>query len=353
MRVCIESNSVIENLIKETETLVPKADWPILNRFLKLILTDMQCSPVDETRDWQTKTVLANLFKFFQKPPSSHTEEVKVQVTSVPETEETQTLIHLTDTPFILGTLRNYLKKSGNTLYAQTHTTFAVKRDKSGKILELLGERESSSSKTPAAFQQEMILFILIETMPDKKSLKKMRTDLAATMTSVKKSVDDFPKVTTIIQNEAEILAKAGQMMDSNFLHWTLDNNFVFMGLQNYTQTKTSLSHNKTQNALGIFRGTDPNAMLDQITPGLRQEIETIIANPISSQCEGVAMEYCQHGQSIIYDSEGVDFFTIRHPGAKPETYEVLLVLGRFSRTAHGSRASIVPILEERSKQKL
>ncbi|MBF0357009.1 MAG: NAD-glutamate dehydrogenase [Magnetococcales bacterium] len=353
MSASIESSSVIENLIKETETLVPKTDWPILNRFLKLILTDMLCSPVDETRDWQTKTVLANLFKFFQKPPSSQTEEVKVQVTLVPETEETQTLIHLTDTPFILATLRNYIKKSGNTVYAQTHTTFSVKRDKSGKILELLGERESSSSKAPADFQQEMILFILIETMQDKKNLKKMCADLSATMTSVKKSVDDFTKMTTIIQNEAEELAKAGRMMDSNFLRWTLDNNFVFMGLQSYSQTKSILSHNKTQNALGIFRGTDTNAMLDQITPCLRQEIEKIISNPTSAQSEGVAMEYCQHGQSIIYDSEGVDFFTIRHKGEIPGTYEVLLVLGRFSRTAHGSRASIVPILSERLNKTL
>jgi glutamate dehydrogenase len=348
MRSCIESNSVIETLIKETEALIPVADRPILKSFLQIILTDMQCSPVDETHNWQSKTVLANLFKFFLKPPSSYNEEVKVQVNAVKESDETQAIIHLTDTPFILGTLTNYLKKCDYTLYAKTHSTFCVQRDKSGQIKKILGENDTNGNKKGSGFQQEMILFILIEALPDKKTLNKMRSELVATLTSVKHSVDDFPAVTEIINKEAVTLAKAGRTMDSNFLHWTLDNNFVFMGLQSFTQNQSSMTPNQEQSTLGIFRGTNPYALLDQITPGLRQEIESIINNPHSLQYVGVAMEYCQHGQSIIYDSEGVDFFTIRHQGSDPNSWEVLLVLGRFSRTAHGSRASMVPILSER-----
>ena len=354
MHACIESNSILETLIKETESLLPVKDRPILNQFLRLILSDIQCSPTEEPHDWHAKTALSNLFKFFQKPPSSQTEEVKVKVISVAKTEETQVIIHLNDTPFILGTLRNYLKKSGHTIYAQTHTTFATQRDAEGNIKKIISEEESGNRKKAANFKQEMILFILIEAMPDKDTLKKMRDDLVATLTSVKQSVDDFPEVTRILEEEAEILGKAGRAMDGNFLHWTLDNNFVFMGMQTFTQKKKSLTQNRDNSALGIFRGANPDALLDRITPGLRKEINNILGNPDSSHMhEGVSMEYCQHGQSIIYDSEGVDFFTIRHHDQKTDTWNILLVLGRFSRTAHGSRASTVPILTERLSKTL
>ncbi|MBF0193806.1 MAG: NAD-glutamate dehydrogenase [Magnetococcales bacterium] len=348
MRSCIESSSVIETLIKETEPLVSATDRPILRSFLQIVLTDMQCFPIDETHNWQSKEVLANLFKFFLTPPSSYNEEVKVQVNAVKQNDETQAIIHLTDTPFILGTLANYLKKCDHTLYAKTHSTFCVQRDKKGKIKKILAENNSSQDKKDNGFQQEMVLFILIEALPDKKSLNKMRSELVATLTSIKHSVDDFPTVVEIINKEAVTLAKAGRTMDSNFLHWTLDNNFVFMGLQSFTQKKGIITHNQEQSALGIFRGENPNALLDQITPGLRHEIDSIINNPHSSQYEGVKMEYCQHSQSIIYDSEGVDFFTIRHQASEADLWDVILVLGRFSRTAHGSRASMVPILSER-----
>ncbi|MBF0379773.1 MAG: NAD-glutamate dehydrogenase [Magnetococcales bacterium] len=353
MRSCIESNSVIEALIKETDTLVADADKPILKSFLQIILTDMQCSPIDETHNWHSKAVLTNLFNFFSKPPSSYNEEVKVQVNSVKENDETQAIVHLTDTPFILGTLTNYLKKCGYTIYAKTHSTFCVQRDKSGKIKKIKAESESSGGKNENGFQQEMILFILLEVLPDKKALNKMRSDLVATLTSVKHSVDDFPEVIEIINKEAMTLTKSSRTMDSNFLHWTLDNNFVFMGLQGFTQKQSNIIYNQEQLALGIFRGKNPDALLEQITPGLRQEIESIINNPQSSQYVGVAMEYCQHGQSIIYDSEGVDFFTIRHPGSEPDSWDVILVLGRFSRTAHSSRASMVPILSEKLNKTL
>ncbi|MBF0448720.1 MAG: NAD-glutamate dehydrogenase [Magnetococcales bacterium] len=350
MHACITSNATLENLIQETAALVPTKDRPTLEQFLSLILADMQCSPNEELHDWQSKTVLANLFRFFQKPPSTQTEQVKVQITSGAGTEETRVIIHLSDTPFILGTLRNYLKKSGFTLYAQTHTTFTVKRNDQGEIEEILSERSTTSQKKPPGFKQEMILFILTEAMPDKLALKKLREDLVATLTSVKQSVEDFPEVTQIIKKEAEVLASSGRTVDSNFLLWTLDDNFVFMGMQALTQTSDGLTHVTKPNALGIFRGHNPHALLDRITPGLRQEIDSILKDPESPhyQQEGVSVEYCQHGQSIIYDSEGVDFFTIRHKGTQPDSWMVLLVLGRFSRTAHASRSSTVPILSER-----
>lgn len=352
MHACIESNALIESLIKDTQSLVPTKDHPILKQFLQLILTDIQCSQNVGPHDWQEKNVLASLFNFFQKPPSAQTEEVKVQVTSGAETEETRVVIHLNDTPFILGTLRNYLKKSGHTVYAQTHTTFAVRRNKNGTIEEILGEGSSTGDKT--LFKQEMILFILTEAMPDKNGLKQLHEDLVATLTSVKQSVDDFPEVTRIIKEEAVQLANAGLSKDSNFLLWTLDNNFVFMGMRTFIQNNKEISDTVGSHSLGIFRGEDPNTLLDRITPCLRQEIENILNNPDSPHHrEGVSVEYCQHGQSIIYDSEGVDFFTIRHPDSHSGSWKVLLVLGRFSRTAHASRTSTVPILKERLNKTL
>ncbi|MBF0455159.1 MAG: NAD-glutamate dehydrogenase [Magnetococcales bacterium] len=354
MSTSVKSYPSLETLIQETESLIPSKDRPSLHQFLQVVLTDLEYSTAHQPHNWHSPQVLASLFRFFQKPPSTQTEEVKVQALTGDENEETQIIIHLQDTPFILETLRNYLKKSGQTLYAQTHTTFAVRRDKTGKIEEILAEEESTKRKRAASCRQEMIIFILTEAMPNKKGFKQMREDLIATLTSVKQSVDDFPEATRIISQEASLLAKTDHTMDSNFLLWALDNNFVFMGMQGYFKKKGLLSRSEKACSLGIFRGANPHALLDRITPGLRQEIDAILENPNTPHdYEGVSVEYCQHGQSIIYDSEGVDFFTIRHPGSQADSWEMLLVLGRFSRTAHASRASTVPILAERLNETL
>lgn len=353
MTECTPSHSALDALIKETETLVSVKDRPILNRFLRLILTDLHCSPDDQPHKWQNKTVLANVFNFFQKPLGSPAEEIKIQVTSSDEEDETQILIHLTDTPFILDTLRNYLIKNGHTLHAQNRTTFPVHRDDKGGGVDIL-EEDKQGKIQGGTIRQEMVLLVLIGALPGKTAVQNMQKDLMGTLASVKQSVDDFGKMTQTIQQESDLLKQAGHLTESRFLLWIQDNHFVFMGTQCYRIKDGNLTLEVNGHNLGIFRGPAPHELLDRITPGLRQEIEVILHHtPTDPEEAWVSVEHCQNGHAIIYDSDGVDFFTIRRPSPKNDGWRILLVLGRFSRTALAVPTTTIPILDERLNKTL
>lgn len=364
------SQENLERCIAETSAKFPEADRSLCNRFLERILGDMHISDSAPLyRDDSDR--LAGLFNFFRRPIDSGLEEVKVWVeaqrAACRETpgdacvqEGTSIIIHLPDTPFILESLRNYLKQSGLTLYARFHTTFSVRRDDKGALRDI---RVSDAGSTDRNWKREMVVVFLTEVMAEEGLLDKLRADLVAVLTSVKRSVEDFDTMVQRLDGEADRLEKMGHAEEARFLRWTTDDNFVFMGMSSVLPDGDGLRVNDDDPPMGVLRGEDANTLLDRVMPGMRGEINQILLTDFRAPVDAGAdssvllVEYCQHGQSMIYASEGVDFFTIRRlsrpdgENRPPTIAEQLLVLGRFSRTALASRASTIPVLAVRMQK--
>ena len=356
----------LESRIAEASTHVPTRDRALCRRFLQRVLGDMHTFHRNAPLVWGNAESLAGVFRFFHRPISSDTELVKVWVepqhAPCRESSEddciqegTSIVIHLPDTPFILESLRNYLKQSGLTLYAQFHTTFFAQRGAKGQLSDIRSGDEEADDRT---WSHEMAVVILTEALTEGAALNKLREDLSAVLTSVKRSVDDFSNMVQRLDREAEALEKNGHAEEARFLRWTTDDNFVFMGMSSLIHGGNGLETNPDDPPLGMLRGDDSDALLDRIMPGMRREILSILAaagQEVGEESDRLLVEYCQHGQSIIYASEGVDFFTIRHDGnrGRVQIREQLLVMGRFSRTALASRASTIPVLADRMHKTL
>ncbi|MBF0370152.1 MAG: NAD-glutamate dehydrogenase [Magnetococcales bacterium] len=346
----------IDTLMTAACKRVPEKERPGLALFLRRVTADFLATRVPLPTSLNTVSGLLELYRFFRKPLEDEKEGVKVQVTrgtpsqesdkpseETQQLDETRIVVHLLDTPFILETLGNYLKQSRLTLHVRIHTTFTTQRDDEGVLKNLV---ENDPGKE--GFQREMILVILTEVDPGGSALRKLREDLKAVLTSVKRSVDDFAGMCQTVVNQAELLEQDQRPREGQFLRWIVNDNFVFMGVQNLSIEGGKLIPSPGKEPLGIFRGPKTEPLLDRIMPGMLDEIHTILHS--LEEChssERLSIEYCQHGQSIIYASEGVDFFAVHGPGKKKNSWEVMLVLGRFSRTALANRASTIPLLSD------
>ncbi|ABK43965.1 glutamate dehydrogenase (NAD) [Magnetococcus marinus MC-1] len=341
--------------------LLAKEDHPLAKTFLVQVLNELLVSHALNRAAWCDVTAMAHLFGLFQAHLLAKSDAVKLHVShqqhdtcSIEEVtciqEGTRIYIHLHDTPFMLDTVRNYLKQSKLTIYAQAHTTVHVKRSRTGEPVAL-------AQTDTKGYLREMVILILSETVDDK-HLEQIRDELQAVLTSVKRSVDDFAAMQQQVLAQALLLDGEKLTEEASFFRWMADENFVFMGTRSIIASGEQLVVDQAVPSFGVLRGHDSTALLDRIMPGMRQEIEKILNLLVKRHGQDphpkLAIEYCEHGRSIIYAAEGVDFVVLLRPANPNQATLVLtLILGRFSRTGLASRASNVPILSRRLEKTL
>nr|CRH04648.1 putative NAD-glutamate dehydrogenase [Candidatus Magnetococcus massalia] len=359
-----ESNFDANRWLDSILPLLPQADRPLAGQFLQQVMQDLESAQQLNHSAWCDPTGMESLVQLFQSPLEAKSNAVKIHVSRQLHEDEqpqmgaihciqegTRIFIHLHDTPFILDSVRNYLKQSQLTCYAQAHTTLSVKRDRDGAAVALADEIKPS-------YQREMVILILTETIDSDDELEQLHEELQAVLTSVKRSVDDFADMRKYICGESKKLKAQGYEQESAFLRWITEDNFVFMGCRGIIFRHGKLAIDPQVDSMGALRGDDSKALLERIMPGMHQEIDDILTRLTQSHGQDaearLLVEYCEHGQSIIYASEGVDFLVLLRPAdAENPEPRIFLVLGRFSRTALASRASSIPILKQRLQQTL
>ncbi|MBF0188441.1 MAG: NAD-glutamate dehydrogenase [Magnetococcales bacterium] len=384
-----------EQLFEKTETTITKGLKGAYRLFLTRMVREIVRVGAESVCSWTDDSQgLRTIFDFFKTPLSQKSDNIKVGVFShleecskeAPTSLDagrcgTRILIHLSDTAFMLETLRYYLKQSGLTCFAQVHTTFTVirssrtgglknissgsekagllKQDSSGK--QIVGDSEQSLP-SGQEMSREMLLVIQTEPVSSDKQISTLRRDLKAVLTAVKRSVNDYLEFRAQIESIGRRLKGLEKGEDAHFLHWTADFNFVFMGMRTVIADESGLVDAPDERSLGVFSGTRYKSLLDRVMPGMRQEVDAILAETIKMHPdEMLSIEFCQHGHSIIYAAEGVDFFSIKIPidseGKISETatgrWRITVILGRFSRTALASRSSSIPILSAKLKKTL
>lgn len=343
-----------QRILDRLKGAVPAAEKKLFDAFVNHLLANLEdpkgfiaalCCQEKDLVDW---------YRHFASPLPQEREEVKVRVIVPKKPKATagndpnvcfqdgvNILVHLKDTPFVFDTLRNYLKQSRLQVFAQTHTTFQVSRNAKEKITALNGDAASG--------ERESIMVLITEPVEGAQALKKLKEDLNSVLISVKRSVDDFEAMRELIGKETAALAKKGLAAESRFLEWMYNDNFVFMGARTVTVDGKKLLPDESRPILGTFRGDNARKLMDRITPGMMKEVEQILlAIAAEPSHDPLIIEYCHHGQSIIYASEGIDFVAVDRSAKTARKREILLILGRFSRIALATRSSSVPMLQER-----
>ncbi|MEO5367835.1 MAG: NAD-glutamate dehydrogenase, partial [Magnetococcus sp. WYHC-3] len=285
-----------DHLLQQVASHLPPGDMALFQAFFERLLPgaagDRQalgvllCDP---------ETVL-DLFHFVRRPLEEGAgEEVKVRVTqprdnghasaaapgACPAPGGARVMVHLRDTPFMLGTLKNFLKQTRLTLYSEIHASLAVLRDEQDRLRALVAHDH------PGA-EREMLLLLLTEPIADDQELARLHADLSAVLLSVKRSVDDFPQMRQQLRQHADLLQREGRDDAAQFTRWIADDNFVFMGLLNLPLVAGKPAPLAAGQGLGIFRGGDAEVLQERTMPGMRAGLEALLGRLTPADWAGV-----------------------------------------------------------------
>ena len=254
--------------------------------------------------------------------------------------------IHTVNKPFIYESLRNYFIKRGSRLIGAAHPVFFPVR-KEGKI---------ASVSTTGDGDGELFINLYVEKMADEENIQELKDDLLAILRCISYSVDDFAMMKDRVKgcaNIVENIVVPGSRYNgseiSAFLHWLGSDNFVLLGIKDYTLSSSGGKSKliPTQNSdLGIFR---EKGLIDKIIPGFIDEVEDIVLTR-AGQPRFISSDFCSSGGKVLYQLSPMEFFSIRHDRDKSGNRKETVLIGRLTRGATHWRSDAIPMLRHKSE---
>lgn len=295
------------------------------------------------TRAWlRDATLHALAGDLFASPPEESPGALKILALPAPPPlggdEATLILLHLAEIPFLGGILRGYFQQSHGHVFDARILSLSVIRPQEGPP-QLCADNRSEAHR-------EMLLLFLLSTPVDRALLVE---ELRAITASVQRSVEDFPAMVRLLSETASAMAHAPE--EAAFLNWLAGENFILMGVHTLERREGTFLPAGETSPLGVFRGSQANARLERVMPGVMEEILSILS--VTEDPPLLRLAYGLSGCKILYQAGGIDLVAVQRPVPAGQPPRTLVVLGRYSRTGLSSRASSVPLLGEKLRRLL
>lgn len=241
--------------------------------------------------------------------------------------------VHQDDRPFIVRSLREFLRQNSVGINVLLHPLVAARRDKTGKLISFEGEARES--------------FIAIELTDDPPP--GLREKVGALMGNLDRIVEDFDEMNARL-SEARALLETyrGLVPDeeheesSAFFEWLQNGNFVLLGFREYAvaRRKYELVH---KSGLGLLRNEDRSRFRRPVpVRELDDEMrEDLLRGPLLTLSKS-------HTMTSIYRGGRMDFIVLKRVDARGRVIGTMRFLGLISdRANYGSKIDL-PILRKK-----
>ncbi|MEU3724284.1 NAD-glutamate dehydrogenase [Streptomyces sp. NPDC031705] len=173
------------------------------------------------------------------------------------------------DMPFLVDSVTNELSRQGRGIHVVIHPQVVVRRDVTGKLIEILGpDCDAHGPKTarPHDSLVESWIHVEIDRETDKADLKQITGDLLRVLSDVREAVEDWEKmrdaalrIADDLPNEpcAPDLYEYEQEEARELLRWLADDHFTFLGYREYNLVDGDALTAVPGTGLGILR-SDP-----------------------------------------------------------------------------------------------
>lgn len=190
------------------------------------------------------------------------------------------------DMPFLVDSVTNELSRQGRGIHLVVHPQFVVRRDLTGKLVEVLPAHatgSAASAELPHDAHVESWIHVEIDRETDRADLKQITNDLLRVLSDTREAVEDWEKMRDSALRIAEELPKeptADDLRDQDveeareLLRWLADDHFTFLGYREYELREDDSLAAVPGTGLGILR-SDPH----------HSEHEGIRSAPPSSGC--------------------------------------------------------------------
>ncbi|MEU5701672.1 NAD-glutamate dehydrogenase [Streptomyces aurantiacus] len=258
------------------------------------------------------------------------------------------------DMPFLVDSVTNELSRQSRGIHVVIHPQFVVRRDLTGKLIEVLKDRPTGDLPHDASV--ESWIHVEIDRETDRADLKQITADLLRVLSDAREAVEDWEKMRDSALRIAEELPKeptADDLRDQEveeareLLRWLADDHFTFLGYREYELHDDDSLGAVPGTGLGILR-SDPKHGDEESHP-VSPSFERLPADARAKAREHRLLVLTKaNSRSTVHRPSYLDYVGVKKFDADGNVVGERRFLGLFSSAAYTESVRRVPVIRRK-----
>ncbi|MEU3534472.1 MULTISPECIES: NAD-glutamate dehydrogenase [Streptomyces] len=262
------------------------------------------------------------------------------------------------DMPFLVDSVTNELTRGGRGIHVVIHPQFVVRRDITGKLLEILPTPATSvdPAELPHDAHIESWIHVEIDRETDRADLKQITSDLLRVLSDVREAVEDWDKMREAaarVAGELESepvpadLPKAEVEEARELLRWLATDHFTFLGFREYELRGDDTLAAVPGTGLGILR-SDPQHAEDDQHP-VSPSFERLPADARAKAREHKLLVLTKaNSRATVHRPSYLDYIGVKKFDKDGNVVGERRFLGLFSSAAYTESVRRVPVIRRK-----
>ncbi|MFE2272438.1 NAD-glutamate dehydrogenase [Streptomyces lavendulae] len=269
------------------------------------------------------------------------------------------------DMPFLVDSVTNELSRQGRGIHLVIHPQVVVRRDVTGKLIEILGpdcDAHGPRTARPHDSLVESWIHVEIDRETDKADLKQITADLLRVLSDVRESVEDWEKMRDAALRIADELPNEPTAPDlrefeleeaRELLRWLADDHFTFLGYREYNLVDGDALSAVPGTGLGILR-SDPLHSGKEDGHPVSPSFNRLPADARAKAREHRLLVLTKaNSRSTVHRPSYLDYVGVKKFDADGNVVGERRFLGLFSSAAYTESVRRVPVIRRKVVQVL
>ncbi|MFB6844572.1 NAD-glutamate dehydrogenase [Streptomyces sp. NPDC056373] len=263
------------------------------------------------------------------------------------------------DMPFLVDSVTNELTRQGRGIHVVIHPQFVVRRDVTGKLIEVLSARPTGD--LPHDAHVESWIHVEIDRETDRADLKQITADLLRVLSDAREAVEDWGKMREAAIRLAEGLPDEpipgdlpGPQVEEarELLRWLSDDHFTFLGYREYQLRDDDSLAAVPGTGLGILRA-DPHHAAEESHP-VSPSFERLPADARAKAREHKLLVLTKaNSRATVHRPSYLDYIGVKKFDADGNVIGERRFLGLFSSAAYTESVRRVPVIRRKVEEVL
>ncbi|MFF8264033.1 NAD-glutamate dehydrogenase [Streptomyces virginiae] len=264
------------------------------------------------------------------------------------------------DMPFLVDSVTNELSRQGRGIHVVIHPQVVVRRDVTGKLIEILGpdcDAHGPRTARPHDSLVESWIHVEIDRETDRADLKQINADLLRVLSDVRESVEDWEKMRDAALRIAEGLPGEPTAPDlreyeleeaRELLRWLADDHFTFLGYREYNLVDGDSLSAVPGTGLGILRSDPHHSGKDDGHP-VSPSFNRLPADARAKAREHRLLVLTKaNSRSTVHRPSYLDYVGVKKFDADGNVIGERRFLGLFSSAAYTESVRRVPVIRRK-----
>ena len=243
------------------------------------------------------------------------------------------------DMPFIVDSVTMELGRQGRSIDLSIHPVIRVRRDASGRLIEVL----EPGNESPDAIA-ESIFHLEIARLYEEESLAQLEGDIRRVLDEVRAAVEDWQRMRDRALEAARELAESPSPLDRHdlqearaFLEWVAGDHFTFLGYREYELAKEGDTR-----GLRVVAGSGLGILRRQLGPAFTP----LPAKAIQLADEPTPLVLTKaNARSTVHRPSRLDYIGVKHFDANGRAIGESRFLGLYTTRAYHESPRKIPLL--------